>query len=111
MSTLLPQDNDNNPIPAMRFKEDKAHKIAVTGTSARNAVAFDTETRIISLYSDVDIFIRFGGASVTAAATDHFFPAGTYYDIAIGGGRTGQHSHIAVISNAEDGNLYISEKE
>lgn len=111
MTTLLPQDSDNNPIPVLRLQSSKAHQIAITGSSASNATAFDAETRVISIYSDVDLFINFGDNGVSATTSDHFFPAKTYYDLAIGGGRTGQSSHIAVISNGTDGTLYISEKQ
>ncbi len=42
MSTLLPTDDDNNPIPAMRLKPGGAQSIAATASSARNATGFDT---------------------------------------------------------------------
>lgn len=111
MTTLLPQDSDNNPIPVLRFKDSGAHKITVTSASTRNATAFDAETRVIGIYSDVDVFVEFGNSAVTATTSTHFFPAKTYYDVAIGGDRTGHNTHIAVISNGTDGTLYISEKE
>lgn len=112
MPTLLPRDGDNTPIPALRLKPGSAHSIAVTSSSARNATGFDTATRVVSLYSTVDVFVKFGGGSVTAAATDHFIPADLYYDVAIGGERTGHYTHIAAIrAGEENGTLYISEKE
>lgn len=110
MTTLLPQDSDSNPIPVMRLKDSGAHKVTITSSSARNATAFDAETRVIGLYSDVDIYIAFGDNTKTATTSDHFFPAKTYYDVAIGSDRTGHATHIAAISNGTDGTLYISEK-
>lgn len=111
MPTILPTDVDNNPIPAVRLKDGGAHSIAVTAASARNTAAFDADTRIVSLFATGPVFLRFGGASVTAAATDHYFPGGVYYDFSIGGERTAQYSHVAVIRADQDCTLYISEKE
>ncbi len=111
MSTLLPLDSDNNPIPALRLKDSGAHSISAGATSARNTTAFDAETVVVSLYADVPVYVNFGDSAVTAATTDHYFPAGVYYDIAIGGGRTGHNTHIAVLRTATDGTVYISEKE
>lgn len=110
--TTLPLDNNSNPIPALRLKgTGGAHSVTVSSSSARNGVAFAASTRVISLYSTTDIFVRLGGDSVTAANTDHFFPANTYYDIAIGGGKTGHATHIAAIQVNSGGMLYVSEKE
>ena len=113
MTTLLPKDADNNIIPALRVRDGGAHTISVTATSARNSVAFNDETKVISLYTTADIFIKFGDNTTTATTADHFFPAGVYYDIAITGG-TGKGPHnayMAAIRASEDGTVYISEKE
>lgn len=110
--TTLPLDKNSNPVPALRLKAaGGAHTISVSGTSARNSTGFHAATRVVSLYATTDVYVRFGGASVTAAATDHFFPAGTYYDIAIGGGETGHATHIAALQVSSGGTLYVSEKE
>lgn len=110
MTTYLPTDSDNNPIPALRLKDDKAHQIAITAASVRNTTAFEDSTRVISIYATEDVFLRFGDSSVSAQNTDHFFPAGIYYDVSIGGEKTGHFSHVAVISAGTNGTLYISEK-
>ena len=113
MTTLLPKDADNNAIPALRLKDNDAHSIAVTATSARNTTAFNDDTKVISIYATADIFIRFGDNTTVATTSDHFFPGGVYYDIAItGGSGKGPHnSHLAVVRSTEDSTLYISEKE
>ncbi|MEM6781859.1 MAG: hypothetical protein AAF569_08350 [Pseudomonadota bacterium] len=113
MTTLLPKDADNNIIPALRLKDDCAHTIAVTGTSARNSVAFATTTKVISLYATGPVYVRLGDASVSATAADHYFPAGVYYDIAISGGadQTAQDTYIAALQADSSCTLYISEKE
>lgn len=115
MPTLLPTDADNNPIPAMRLKASGgAHTINASGTSARNAAAFQTDTQVVSLFATVPVFVRFGSSSVTASAADHYFPEGTYYDFATSGGEGGKgprYSHVAVIAASAGGVVYISEKE
>jgi len=111
MSTKLPVDVNDNPIPALRLKDSGAHSISITATSARNSTAFDTDTRIISIYSTTDVYLNFGDNSVTADSADHFFPADTYYDFAIGGDGTGHFTHVAALRVTSDGTLYISEKE
>jgi len=111
MPTMLPRDAHNNPIPALRLKSGGAHSISTSSSSARNASAFAASTNVVSLYADVPVYIKFGGDSVTAAATDHYFPAGVYYDFAIGSEETGQFTHVAVLSADSDGTLYVSEKE
>ena len=112
MSTLLPQDLDNNPIPALRLKDNGAQSVAVSAVTAKNATAFDAETRVISLYADVAVFVAFGDASVSASASDHYIPSGLYYDVAIGSSRVGHNPYIAALSvDGSAGTLYISEKE
>ncbi len=111
MTTLLPMDSNDNPIPALRLKQDGAHAIAFNETSARNSIAFSESTKIVSLYSDQDVYIAFGDSAVTATTADHFFPAGVYYDLSIGSEHNDHHTHIAVLQSSSSGTLYISEKE
>lgn len=113
MTTLLPKDADDNIIPALRLKAGGAHSISVTGTSARNSTAFNADTKVVSVYATGAVYLKFGGASVTAANTDHYFPEGIYYDFAISGGDIkGPHNtHLAVIQAESGCTVYISEKE
>lgn len=111
MPTLMPRDQNNFPIPALRLKSDGAHNIIASGTSARNSAAFDADTRVVSLYAEVPVYVAFGDSSVTASASDHYYPDGIYYDFAIGGDQTGQATHIAVLAASASGAVYISEKE
>ena len=112
MSTLMPTDQNNNPIPALRLKDAGAHKITSSAVSARNATAFSDETQIVSLYATQGVYIKFGDATVTATTSDHYFPAGVYYDFAIGGGgdSTAHKTHIAVLQESTAGDVYLSEK-
>ncbi|MFA7277098.1 MAG: hypothetical protein WC043_09895 [Pseudobdellovibrionaceae bacterium] len=111
MPTLLPTDDNNNPIPALRLKDGGAHTITASSSSTRNTSAFGSDTLILSLYASVPVYIRFGNASVTATSSDHYFPSGIYYDVAIGGDGSVQQTHIAVLrAGTSDGTIYLSEK-
>lgn len=111
MTTLLPRDDDNIPIQILRLKAGKAHAISVTATSARNATAFDASTRAIAVYATGPCFVRSGGATVVAVATDHYLPGGTYLYFSLGQGKAGRDTHIAAIRASADVTLYISELE
>lgn len=107
----LPKDADGTSIPAVRLKQDGAHTIAATGTTARNAVAFNAATKIISIYATDDVWLRFGTSTVEAADTDHFFPGGVYYDFSLGGNKSQRYTHVAALRVSDDCTVYISEKD
>lgn len=113
MTTLLPKDADNNIIPALRLRDNGAHSIAITNSSARNSAAFDDDSKVISLYATTPAYIAFGDDTVVATTSDHYFPAGVYYDIAISGGsnKGAQNLYVAALRTDTNGTLYISEKE
>ena len=110
--TIQPLDSNNNPIPALRLKDGGAHNFAVSAISARNSNGFANSTKVVSVYSDVPVYLKMGDVSVTATTNDHYFPAGIYYDFAIDADASAHHTHIAVLrADSEDGTVYISEKE
>lgn len=110
--TVQPVDSNNNAIPALRLKNGGAHSINATDTTARNASAFDEHTKIISVYSDIPVYLKMGDSSVEATTSDHFFPDGIYYDFAIEGNASVRYTHIAVLrAGGSNGTVYISEKE
>lgn len=111
--TKLPTDINNEPIQALRLKTTGgAHTIAATtSASTRNAAAFDNATRIVSLYATQNMYIRFGDNASAATSGDHFFPAGTYYDFAIGAEGERQYTYLAARAVSTNGTVYISEKE
>ncbi|MGB0720425.1 MAG: hypothetical protein ACPGRX_08125 [Bdellovibrionales bacterium] len=111
MSTKLPLDVNDNPIPALRLKSGGAHVIASGASSARNSTAFDDATRVVSLYATQPVYVAFGDVAVTASSSDHYFPAGVYYDIALGGDGAAHNTHLAVLQVGASGNVYVSEKE
>ena len=110
MSTLLPTDANNFPIPALRLRTGGSHSLSVTATSARNATAFNAATRVIGIYATAPVFVRLCGDTVTAVNTDHYIPADTYMDIAVAGDDEQTATHIAAIRASSDGTLYVSEK-
>ena len=110
MSTKLPLDINDNPIPALRLRDGGAHVITSSGTSARNSTAFDTDTRVVSVYATQPVYLSFGDDSVSATSNDHYFPAGIYYDIALGGDGAAHATHLAVLQVSSGGNVYVSEK-
>ncbi len=112
MPTILPTDSFDNPIPALRLKGSGAHTInATTSGSARNTAAFDANTRIVSVYATSAVYLSFGGSGVTASSSDHYYPAGVYYDFAIGGDQMAHATHLAVRAVDSNGAVYVSEKE
>ncbi len=113
MPTFLPRDEDFQPIPALRLKPDGAHAVAVGDSSARNAAAFAAGTRVIAVHCDVPVFLRSGDATVSASATDHFLPAGTYLHLSVGDNRQSRHhTHLAALAaDSAPGTLHISELE
>jgi hypothetical protein len=112
MPNHLPRDNDDEPIPVLRLKPGGAHTIAAAGVSARNAVPFDPQTRVVSVYATGAVRLVFGDGAVVATAGGHYYPGGVYYDFAIGGTKDGvQYSHLAVLAVGADCSVYVSEKE
>ena len=111
MATLLPRDDDNIPIPALSLRPNGAHAISATVASQRNATPFAPDTRVVGLYATEPVFVRLGDSTATATASDHYFPAGVYYDVSLGNAKTAKATHIAVIkAGTTDGTLYVSEK-
>lgn len=109
--TSMPKDSDNYPIPALRLRAGGAQSIAVTASSARNSTPFSTAAKVVGLYATGPVYLRFGNSAVTATSTDHYFPGGVYYDMAIAGDKEARHDYVAALRAEGDCTLYISEKE
>lgn len=111
----LPKNPGGGLVQVMRSKVGAAgvgaHQITVSGTSARNTTAFDTDTRVIEVYAIEDCWFRQGDGTITAAANDHFLPAKTGRLYAIGGDQLTQATHFAAIQVTTGGTLYITEME
>ncbi len=111
--TKLPTDLNNEPIQALRLKASGgAHAVsATTSASAKNSTAFVDATKVVSVYATQNMYLRFGDSSAAASSADHFFPANTYYDFAIGAEGEAQYTYLAARAVTTNGTLYISEKE
>jgi hypothetical protein len=84
-----------------------SQSISATTSSVRNGTAFKNAD--INIYCTSDVFIKLGGASVTATTTvgsgyDKLIPAGIPTDI-----RTGGASHIATILGSGTATVHIHE--
>ena len=112
MTTILPIDANDNAIPALRLKDGGGQSIAATtGSSARNAAGFSTDTKIVSVYATDAVYLRFGENDAVASSSDHYFPGGVYYDFAIGGYGVDHTPYLAVLAANANCTVYISEKE
>jgi len=111
MPTLMPRDDDDRPIPALRPRPGGAHAVSVGAESARNATAFDAATRVVALYATGACRVRFGGAGVEAGAGDHYLPAGLYLHFSLGSAKADRASHVAAVRVATDCDLHVSEME
>lgn len=111
MTTILPIDANDNPIPALRLRGDKGHVInASTGSAIRNSTAFLDDTKIVSVYATGAVYLMFGDISINAVTGVHYFPEGVYYDFAIGGYGVDHTPYLSVLAADEDCTVYISEK-
>lgn len=89
--------------------------VASTTVSLSNTTAKSTAlgTGIVRLYSTVDVFIKFGDSTVTAATTDMFLPGGTieYFNagtVLSGASTVPKTPYIAGILSSGTGTLYIT---
>lgn len=110
MTTLMPVDANDLPLPVLRLRSGGSHVIEADDISARNTLAFNVDTRVISLYATVPVFVRFGAASVVATDTDHYIPADTLIDLYIAGDDRQSFTHVAALCVAGTGTVYVSEK-
>jgi hypothetical protein len=103
----LPRDGNNTPIPVLSLKSGAGHVVPYT-SSVNTSPMFSNSTTVVTVYATTDAFIEVGN---TATCT-HFLPASTLVDLSLG--RTFQSSEtpkvLTVISESEDGILYVSER-
>lgn len=104
--SLLPTDQNSRVIQALGVKDNGAHTIAVSGTSARNATPLNAKTKIVWLYATTDMHFKTGDNTVTADTNDHFLAAGLRIPFPTKG-----RNYIAAVQSSSAGNLYISEAE
>jgi hypothetical protein len=108
-ATYSPKDNDGVAIPLLRFKSGGAQKI--TSNAGGTARTTELTSSVVSIYATQDVIVNFGDAdTVTAAATDHFIPAGVYMDVALKSKRGTRYSYIAARTKTTAAEVYISER-
>jgi hypothetical protein len=104
MSTLLPVDDNGNPIAILGFDYRGTQKLAVTAASTRNATPIAADIDVVSIIATQPCRFEVGDATVTAdpAASPFLYP-GQYVDIPL---RQGER-HIAFVAEGADGDAYI----
>lgn len=103
-ATTYPLGGDGKQLYAL-FPA-RAQSIALAATTARNSADFGEGVKVVDLYATQDCFVKFGGGTVTAAATDVFVKASVITRYATHG-----NARLAAIRSSADGTLYITELE
>jgi hypothetical protein len=104
MATLLPLDDNGNPIAILGFDYRGTQKIPFGAASTRNPLPIAADIDIVSIIATQPCRFEVGDAAVTAdpAASPFLYP-GQYVDIPL---RRGER-YIAFIAEAADGEAYI----
>lgn len=108
-----PRDDGNAAIPVLGYRPQRGQRIAYTTAPARSAQLSDS-VRVISIYATDSCFIEIGDSSVVSnIANSHFIPGGFYMDISLGSETDPRNNakYISVVSEANEGILYVSERE
>lgn len=104
MSTLLPIDDNGNPISILGFDYRGTRKLAVGAVSVRNAEPIADDIEVVSLVATGFCRFEIGDAAVTAdVATSPFLYPGQYLDIPL---RRGER-HVAFIAEGAGCDAYI----
>lgn len=111
MTTLVPRDDDNRPIPVLRPKTNGARYLQAGATSVRTTSPFAPTTRVVRLYATGSVTVQTGGDGVVATAGSHFLPAGTIDFVSLGNAKQDRHTHLAVRSVDGTAEVYLSELE
>lgn len=104
MSTLLPIDDNGNPISILGFDYRGTRKLAVGAASVRNETPIADDIEVVSLIATGFCRFETGDATVTAdAETSPFLYPGQYVDIPL---RRGER-YIAFVAEGEGCDAYI----
>jgi hypothetical protein len=108
-----PRDDGNAAIPVLSYRPQRGQAVTYTTAPARSA-QFSDSVRVVSIYATDSCFIELGDSNVTAnTSNSHFIPAGVYMDISLGSDNDSRlsYKYLSVISEFNEGTLYISERE
>ena len=104
MSTLLPIDDNGNPIEILGFDYRGTEKLAVGATTCRNSKPIANDIDVVSIIATGPCRFEVGDASVTAdAATSPFLFPGQYIDLPLHVGER----YIAFIAEDTPCDAYI----
>jgi hypothetical protein len=104
MATLLPLDDNGNPIAILGFDYRGTQRIPLGTTSARNPVPIAGDIDVVSVIGTQPCRFEVGDATVTAdPVSSPFLYPGQYVDIPLRGGER----FIAFIAEAAEGEAYI----
>lgn len=107
--TYLPRDRNERSIQTLRPRAGGAHQGTAGAVSTRLG-PFDADTVVISIWAASPIRYQTGGATVTAAADDHYLDTRERHTVSLGG--DDRHSHLAILrEGAEDVTVEVSELE
>jgi hypothetical protein len=103
MSTLLPLDDNGNPIAILGFVRRGTQKISV-GTGSVASAALPAGIAVISLIATGPVRFELGGADVTAdAATSPYLHPGVYLDLPV----SAQQRHVALVAESGTCQAYV----
>jgi hypothetical protein len=108
-----PRDDGNAAIPVLGYRPNRGQSIPYTTAPARSA-AFSASVRVVSIFATDSCFIELGDANVVAnVSSSHFIPGGFYMDISLGSENDARQTskYISVVSEGNEGILYVSERE
>jgi hypothetical protein len=104
MSTLLPVDDNGNPINILGFDYRGTQKLAVGAASTRNATPIAADIEVVSIIATGACRFEVGDETVVAdAAASPFLYPGQYLDLPL---RYGER-HIAFIAEGSPCDAYI----
>ena len=104
MSTLLPIDDNGNPISILGFDYRGTRKLAVGVASVRNAEPIADDIEVVSLVATGFCRFEIGDAAVTAdVATSPFLYPGQYLGIPL---RRGER-HVAFVAGGAGCDAYV----
>jgi hypothetical protein len=104
MSTLLPIDDNGNPIPILGFDYRGTKKLSVGAASTRNTQPIASDIEVVTLIATGRCRFEVGDATVTAdAASSPFLFPGQYVDLPL---RPGER-YIAFVAEGDSCDAYI----
>ncbi len=106
----MPLDDNNKPIPALRYKPGANVNQAVT-TGADSVIVIPAGAKMISIWAAGPVKLEFGDASVEADADSHALPGGTLEYVNLADPDGNLYTHVAVIAFGADTTFHLSVRQ